>query len=128
MISIEAHRNPRKKRPWERKIPIKPGPPEEMPIDDALERFIDEWIVFKITKPDDVNMDDVGVVVAHGGPEKPMREIARRIWTAEPEGRLLVEYCWGRRIRSGDELRRAIDAHLEYLDSLDADEWADVWR
>ena len=34
-------------------------------LDDALERFMDEWIVFRITRPDDWRGNHEGFVVAH---------------------------------------------------------------
>jgi hypothetical protein len=125
MISMMGRRRSRKKKPWERKIPVKSGPPEKMLLDDALERFIDEWIVFKITKPEDWTGNHEGFVIAHGGPEKPMLEIAEKIWTAEPGGRLVVEFCGGRPIRTGEEARRAIE---EYFETHDYEEWLDVYR
>lgn len=114
----------RRKKPWERKIPIRPGPPELMFFDDALERFIDEWIVFRITRPEDWHGNHEGYVVARGGPEKPMREVARKIWSTEENVRLVVEYCCGRPIRTGEEMRRVTE---EYFETHDFDEWSDVW-
>ena len=118
-------RRRRRKKPWERKIPIRPGPPEPMLLDDALERFIDEWIVFRITRPDDVHINHEGFVVAHGGPEEPMREMAAKIWEADPGARIYVEYSTGRPIRTGEEMRRAIE---EYFETHDFEEWHHVWR
>lgn len=93
-------------------------------FDDALERFIDEWIVFRITRPEDWHGNHEGSVVAHGGPEKPMREIAAKIWSAEDNVRLALEYCCGRPIRTGAEMVRAIE---EYFETHDYDESCDVW-
>ncbi len=122
---MASPRSRRRKRPWERKLPIRSGPPEPMLLDDALDRFDGEWIVFHILRPDDETVNHEGVVVAHGGPEKPMREIAASIWTGQPDVRLVVQYSTGRPIRTGAELRRAID---EYFETHDYDEWYDVWR
>lgn len=115
----------RRKRPWERKIAIRPGPPEQMLLDDALDRFDGEWIVFRVRRADDETVNHEGIVLAHGGPEKPMREVAREIWSTEPDAHVLVRFCAGRPIRTGAEMRRVIE---EYFETHDYDEWYDVWR
>lgn len=125
MAEVGSPSRRRRKKPWERKIPIRPGPPEAMFLDDALERFIDEWIVFRITRPDDVHINHEGFVVAHGGPEGPMREVAKKIRSTEVDVRLTVTYCHGRPIRTGAEMVKAIE---EYFETHDFDEWYDVYR
>ena len=122
---LSKSRRGRRKRPQDRKIPIKPGPPEEMLYDDALERFIDEWIVFKITKPDDWGFNEAGIVVAHGGPQKPMHEISKKVHEAEPGARTVVMYATGRRLRTREEVLRHIE---EYFDTHDYDEWLHDYR
>jgi hypothetical protein len=94
-------------------------------LDDALERFIDEWIVFRVTRPEDWHGNHEGFVVAHGGPEKPMQDIAAKIWSTEENVRLAVRYCHGRPIRTGAEMVKAIE---EYFETHDLDEWYDVYR
>lgn len=125
MISVGASRRRGGKRPWERKIPVRPGPSEPMSLDDALERFIDQWLVFKITDPDDQALNHRGLVMGHGGPETAVREIARRVSQSDPSARLLIQYSTGRPIRTGQAARRAIE---EYFLEHDFDDWYDVWR
>ena len=124
VISTSAWWDRRRKRPWERKIPIRPGPPDTMLLDDALERFLDEWIVFKITRADDAGGNDEGVVVAHGGPEKPMQEIASRLLEDDQEAQVAVRYCSGRPFRTIEEARRALAAWTDE----DYQRWCDEWR
>lgn len=124
VISTSAWWDRRRKRPWERKIPIRPGPPDTMSLDDALERFLDEWIVFRISRADEVHQNYEGTVIAHGGPEKPMRKIAAKVREAAPEADVWVGYCSGRPIRSIEDVRRAL---AEWTDE-DFERWCDVWR
>ena len=125
MILSERHRKARRKRPWERKIPVKPGPSEPMLYDDAMEQFAFEWVVF-VDLPSDVDRTNPrGFVVAHGGPEEPLREIWSGVLRDEPDARVRVTFATGRPIRNGRELRRAID---EYFETHNYEEWLDEWR
>ena len=85
---------------------------------------MDEWIVFKITRADDAGGNYEGVVVARGGPEKPMQEIASRLLEDDQEAQVAVRYCSGRPFRTIDEARRALAAWTDE----DYERWCDVWR
>ncbi len=96
-----------------------------MTFDDAMERFCDEWIVFKVQPSDVRKSNPSGVVVAHGGPWEPMWEISSRVLREEPGARVKVDYSTGRPIRSGTDLGRVI---REFFDTHDYEEWLDEWR
>ena len=118
----ERARHRGRRRPWERKTAIQAGPTEPMLRDDALDQYAGEWIVFKILESDDRRLNHRGIVVAHGGPEAPMREIASRLFRDEPGVRVIVEYSHGRPFQSAEEFREAIH---EYFSVHDLEDWLD---
>src|SRR5437867_7472028 len=97
----------RKKRPSELKHKIRPGPPEPMRLDDALDEFDGYWMVFRTIEPDEQG-NHLGIVVALGGPEEPMRKLYNDLAETEPRRNLRVRFCDGHYLRTGEEVRRAL--------------------
>lgn len=102
------------RQPLRRRAASRPAPAQPISVDEAHRQYEGEWAIMKVTAVDEQQLPSRGEIVAHSPSHAAIwKKFTKLVPQSEPADSLYYLFSAAPRIRTGEELRQALEEAAE---------------